>query len=220
MRPLHEERADELLSLYKFLITLYIPEEALKIPPAEGWPEETIRAHFNPDEKDEAVIKVLKHIPFLQGLDRDIFQFWENCVCNDFSGPRTGWTEPLEKMMDGCGWPILETGRGRYLATIGMSSGRNGFWVFCDVRSREMIVVDFQVGWTAVDDSPSEFISGVKEDFRRLDVFPDSHMDVRFLHKYDAAEMERVRKLFGKHGWPTENYRKEECLAELARSDL
>lgn len=217
MRPLHEELADELLSFYRLLIRLSIPQHALKVPPAEGWPESTIRAHFKPGEKEEAVIKLLKHIPYLQDLGGEGFQIWENCVCNDFSGRVTGWTEPLaEEEMDGCGWPPLETDRGRYLATLGMCRGRNGLWMFCDVRNREMIVMDFQVGWTHIDDRPSHFFAGVKDDFRKLEAFPDKFNEVKFAHRKEEVYIKRVREVFNKHGWPTESYNKEQCLAELA----
>jgi hypothetical protein len=216
MRPLHEELADELLSFYRLLIHLYIPEHALKVPPAQGWPESTIRAHFKPGEKDEAVIKLLNHIPYLQDLGGEGFQIWENCVCNDFSGRVTGWTEPLEEQKDDCEWPALETERGKHLATLGICHGRDGLWIFCDVRTREMIIIDFQMGWTHKEDRPSDFFNGFKEDFRNFDAFLTRHKEVRFSHKYDEAQFKRVREIFVRHGWPTEDYRKDECLAELA----
>lgn len=218
MRPLHEELADELHSLYKFLITLYIPQEALKVPPREGWPDETIRAHFEPGAKDEAVIKVMKHIPYIQRLDSREFQIWDGCTCNDFSGSANGSTEPMDEEMDDCGWPALEMERGKHVVTLGPCNGRNGIWIFCDVRTREIIFMDFQVhfGTLAVEDSPSKYVEMMKEEFRNLKAFPDKFNEIKFEHRKEDAYMRRVRGLFEKHGWPTKSYNKEQCLAELA----
>lgn len=215
MQPLRIQLAEELLSFYKFLTTLHIPAEALKVPPAEGWPVENIRKHFKPDEKDETVIELLKILPYIKCNQPDSYEIWEHCVCNDFSGSHSDTDEPLEEQMNGCGWEPLEVERGRYLATIGMCPGRNGMWIFCDVRSGEIITVDFQEGIFAKDENPSKWAQGVKEAFRELEAYPKNPRTVRFAHRTDDERMKMYRDVFAKYGWPSGNYQKEECLAAL-----
>ncbi|PPJ57288.1 hypothetical protein CBER1_09014 [Cercospora berteroae] len=215
MRPLHEELADELLSLYKFMVALQIPEEALKTPPPDGWPDETIRAHFEPGEKDEAVIKLLRHIPYIAS-DIEGYQIWEGCECNDFTETSTDCYDPLEETMDSCDWEPLKVERGKYLATLGKSAGRNGWYIFCDVRTSEVIHVDFQEGIVSVKESPRVFAEKTKKSFRKLDAYPIRPTKVCLAAMTEKDETSQIRKVFDKHGWPGESFQKSECLEDLA----
>ncbi|PIA91579.1 hypothetical protein CB0940_09238 [Cercospora beticola] len=215
MRPLHEELADELLSLYRFMVTLHIPEEALKIPPPGGWRDDTIRARFEPGEKDEAVIKLLRHIPYIASKIEG-YQIWEGCECNNFTETSKDFFDPLEEIMDTCNWEPLKVERGKYLATLGKSAGRNGWYIFCDVRTREVIHVDFQEGAIAPEASPRIFAETTKESFRKLDAYPIRPNKVCLAAMTGKDEMSEIRKVFDKHGWPGEAFRKSECLEDLA----
>lgn len=63
-----DELVSELTSIYEFLIGLDLPADALKRPPPGGWPgiNQEKLAFLN---KDDNVIDILKHIPYIRQDD-------------------------------------------------------------------------------------------------------------------------------------------------------
>lgn len=58
-------------SYYEFLTKLYLPAAAIKEPPPTGWPETTPEA-FAPLNKNETVVSLLAHLPYLSKDDCDL----------------------------------------------------------------------------------------------------------------------------------------------------
>lgn len=78
-----EELVSELTSFYEFLVGLHIPEDRLKRAPPGGWPSinQQKLAYLN---KDDDVIDVLKHIPYIDQEDRDEgYQIYRLTICNE-----------------------------------------------------------------------------------------------------------------------------------------
>lgn len=60
-----------LKAYYKALSKLpYVEESDIVYPPAEGWPNITV-SNFEPLGKTEAVIELLKHLPYLKNSDKE-----------------------------------------------------------------------------------------------------------------------------------------------------
>lgn len=49
---------------YKFLVRMYIPEDHLKLPPPEGWPNITEESTANMN-KSKYVESLIKHLPYI-----------------------------------------------------------------------------------------------------------------------------------------------------------
>lgn len=76
--------------------------------------------------------------------------------------------------------------------------------------------MDFQVGVIAPEASPRIFAETTKESFRKLDAYPIRPHKVCLAAMTEKDEMSQIRKVFDKHGWPGEGFRKSECLEDLA----
>ena len=79
--------AAQLLEYYRFLTSLYLPAEALKIPHQDGW--DFINAErFAFLGKSDAVIDLYKHIPYISDEEGGPYQIDIHCQCFDHVGRR------------------------------------------------------------------------------------------------------------------------------------
>jgi hypothetical protein len=95
--------ADALMAFYKQVIRHpYLDDAALKVPPSTGW--KTIDSAALRDlGKKEAVIEVLKHLPYLEAggqYDRLLVQY--ETVAIAYSRKPTSWMEEVNPLPGNC----------------------------------------------------------------------------------------------------------------------
>ena len=206
-----EELVSELTSFYEFLVGLHLPTDALKRPPPGGWPSinQEQLGYLN---KDDDVIDVLKHIPYIrQDEDLEPYQIYEHCVCNDFTGvffeqyskdyKDVDITEPFQEEIDSC------------IVTLARPESRDGWFIFYHTAQHTIEMVDYQVGKRSRDYEVKEFFEMMKDEFRKLRIIPVHPSDVQIGTKDDEAE--QLRDVFWRHGWPSERFEKDDCLTEV-----
>jgi hypothetical protein len=95
--------ADALTALYKQVIRHpYLDDAALKIPPSTGW-ETIYSAALRDLGKKEAVIEVLKHLPYLEAdgqYDRLLVQY--ETVAIAYTRKPTSWMEGVNPLPGNC----------------------------------------------------------------------------------------------------------------------
>lgn len=156
-----DEVVSALTSFYEFLVGLHLPSSALKYPPPGGWPNVTPKklAFL---EKNETVVDLLRHIPYI-GLDNNHpFQIYEKTSAVDYSG------EDCEK------WttynnpdPIQETTTlpPHVVTLANTGGGRDGYYFFLDTERGTITRCDFQDGPEPTELSEVSRL-GVKPPFR------------------------------------------------------
>lgn len=203
-----EELVSELTSFYEFLVGLHLPADALKRPPPGGWPDINQKelGYLN---KDDDVIDILKHIPYIR-RDGPLnpFQIYEKTVCNDFTGTyfaRFGKeyqtieaTEPFEEEVDSS------------VATLAKPESRDGYYIFYHTAEHTMRIVDYQVDEIR-EAGVAEFFQTLKNEYRELLVFPVEPESV-IMTRRSYADTDQLHDLFRQHGWPTADFRKDQCL--------
>lgn len=220
-----EELAAELLSYYEFLTTMYLPEDCLKRPPKGGWPSVTAeRLAFL--GKTDAVIDLLKHIPYISQDVEDDYQIQEKSICNDYTGKRVEKAirlkdrhvvEPLEDFMKEDVWDRFKEPQ-HIVALARSASGDAGLYVFYDTRDGQVAQIEFINGDCVTEEGPRKAFVDVQNDFRELDLLPirPINVELRTNCSYGEDKAELFKQVFVKHGWPTARYRKEACMAEVS----
>ena len=216
-----DEVIAEITSFYEFLVGLYLPEEALKRPPSGGWTEITAdRLAFL--EKDDVAIDLLRHLPYIRrDIDLNPYQIYENCACNDYVGEYfEKWAlqyqdrdsiEPLDNA-DAEITPLPP-----HVVTLGRAEpDDNGWFILCDTKEGKMLLVDFIMDIT-VEKDVKEFFEMLKKEYRTLKTIPKSPHQVVIHRRKSNERLNRIRDLYLEHGWPSEDFRKEVCLAEIAK---
>lgn len=218
--------ARELLSYYEYLTTLHLAVDCIKRPPKGGWPSITAeRLAFL--GKTDAVIDLLKHIPYISQDVENGLQIYEKCVCTDYTG--TGFegqaikhqsklgVDPLPEMLEDSDFIWDRLNAMEHIATLAHSASRDGHHIMVDTRDGQLALIEFMDGRSSVDDTPKRLYDGLKECFRTLAIFPTQPSDVQMADNqpYTKAQIEDVKDVFKRHGWPTANFQKETCMAEV-----
>lgn len=205
-----EELVSELTSFHEFLVGLHLPPDALKRPPPGGWPsinQQQLR-YLN---KDDDVIDVLKHIPYIrQDEDLEPYQIYEHCVCNDLTGVffeqyskedrDAHITEPIGEEIDSS------------IVTLARADSRDGWFIFYHTAQHTIEMVDYQVGKRTRDYSVKDFFEMLRDEFRKLKIISVRPSDVQI--GSDDDESAQLRDVFWRHGRPSERFQKEKCLTE------
>lgn len=213
----------ELSSFYEFLVSLHIPKDALKYPPKEGWTQLTDE-YLSFLEKDEACIDLLRHIPYIRyddKMDPGPFQIYEKCVAVDYTGSRfkKGGVDFQDK--DAADPLSGETELESHKVTLARPFESDGYYIFCDTRTGTLEVADF-IDEEHRENSPKEFFDMLKEEYRRLDVFPINVEEVLMAKRNDEDEVEKYRDAYRKNGWPGKDFKREKCMkaVEKVREEL
>lgn len=217
--------AAELLSLYEFLTTLYLPDDCIKRPPKGGWPSITAeRLEFL--GKTDAVIDLLKHIPYISQDVEEEYQIQEKCICNDYTGKlferraikyqARDAMEPLPGFMEEKIWDKFK--EPQHVATLAQSASADaGYHIFFDTRDGQLAEIEFVDGNCVTYDSAKESFDSTKDSFRGLDMLPTEPTEVIMSSggPFSEEQIGAIKDIFKKHGWPTNEYHKEPCMAEV-----
>lgn len=221
-----EELAAELLSYYEFLTTLYLPKDCIKRPPKEGWPSITAE-HLAFLGKTDTVIDLLKHIPYISQDIEEGYQLYEKCICIDYTGTpferqavkhhSKSAVDPMPEFLDSFIWDRLNAMQ--HIATIARSASRDGHYIMIDTRDGQLATIEFMDGRSSIDGNSKNLCDSLKECFRSLAIFPTRSTDVQMADNqpYTGAQIDNVKKIFRKHGWPNTGFRKDMCMAEVSR---
>ncbi|KAI5364483.1 hypothetical protein Slin14017_G043730 [Septoria linicola] len=222
-----------LLLFYEFLTALHIPASALKRPPHGGWPSVTAE-RFAFLGKTDVAIDILKHIPYISEdeIFEDYYQIYEQCVCNDYVGTRfermavdyqsRDAVDPVDFMGDDSPWPNVK--EPEHIITLGRSAKADvGHHMFLDTRNGSVVLVEFIDGRCTDEKPMRERFESLMRGFRNLTIFPIAADDVAIQGKspLDETQFAQLKATYQMHGWPTSEYRKDECMLaikELFRS--
>ncbi|KAF2258985.1 hypothetical protein CC78DRAFT_503804 [Lojkania enalia] len=242
---LRNEIISAVTAFYKLLVRLYLPNDAIKYPPPNGWfwPADIT---FAPP-KSPAVIDLMKHMPYLQRPAYwDSLQIYEKTEAVDYSSFNTAGPHDIDPD------PSLTTLPSHALL-IGYARGRNGHYVFVDTERGTFTLCDFQVGpreqtYLSEDledvENPvvrldrfgdectehwreyatyttSEFFEKLTREFTELELIPHPNGEVHFANgaRSVSSGENRLRDIFVDHGWPAKKYRKEDCMNRVGEFD-
>lgn len=216
-----DQVVQELTSLYEFLVTMYLPEDALKYPPMPGgWPEISAeRLSFM--KKADAVIDLMKHIPYIrQDWDDTIegaYQVHEGSVCNDFSGKY--FQDISTKFQYDCDWQLpgdVKTPP-HLLILWRPPAPTRGWTVSINIKTgelrRDRVIYGARYDYADI----KEFCEFVKEEFQTLVCIPTHPMSVTVVSSHPATEMAAavplVKDIYTQCGWPSASFRKQKCVS-------
>lgn len=226
--------AAELLSYYEFLTSMYLPDDALKTPPAEGW--DIVNAErFAFLGKTDIVLDLYKHIPYIE-RDVEIDYFIARATsCMDYTGKYFADTglrsrsassvEPYEPdWHDGPAWDRLR--QPEHIAVLAdCVQSRNGFYIAVDMRDGAAARLRPLNG----EDSPAatyynslhELLNELRQNLINLELIPiDPHDIISYTEdgcpdSHYAADMQ---ELYRRHGWPG-NFKKYACLRQVQQME-
>jgi len=223
-----EEIADTFLDFYKFLTTLHYNAADLKVAPEEGWGE------LIPDNyaeiKSEEVLEVLRRLPYFkhnnQAFHYKSYLVDYTAVERDFFDEEDERMEYLEIWCnDG---EIVDQKHCIHIAW-GYESGGREFVL--NVLHGEITEDMLEVNQLDFKDIPS-FFDELKEQYRTLKLIPcigretleadsvpereDEVTEEEFKAQTEEnfptdLDIQYIRQLYRKHGWP-EAFRREECF--------
>lgn len=226
---------------YHFLGRLHIPESAIRHPPPGGWPNIT-RETCTEFGKTDFVVDVLRHLPFIAEDGRQNFHnidYKSNAVDYSTATRETFADEEIQSgliLTYGTQGPVVEH---TLVIAIGYESG--GVELYFDTRSGVMYEEIVRVGGD-VHLPVREYFEMKMDQCRELQQVFVPGEDPAWggfgeeVGPYDAAAMEEsgepslpdelfdmgsdedlewVRHLYRKFGWPGEDWRKEEGLKAI-----
>ncbi|KAF2185772.1 hypothetical protein K469DRAFT_504965, partial [Zopfia rhizophila CBS 207.26] len=214
-----------LSSFYQFLTNMYLPSDAIAYPPEGGWGD------ISPDsfsaQKTDAVLNLLRHIPYIQG------QIFEGTTATCFRGTGPHDVDPNKYIT------LIPP----HVIMLAQPQERNGYYIFFDTERGMFTLCDFQDGpeptkfsqdldemeglMTHEDDEDlkewwrefetytiEDFFEEMKSRFRNLDLIPIEEGRVLMAKR---GPFDGLKDVYREHGWPLENFKKEECLKEVQK---
>jgi len=147
-----DEVVAEITSFYQFLVTLYIPSEAIIYPPPGGWPEITSQ-RLSVLGKNDTAIDFIRHLPFIspiyeKGCDLGIYELWPQTaavhyISERFLNGHNGVGPTFERSVPYDWQTIIPP----HVVTLAVpNSGRDGDWAFLDTEKGTISICDFQLG--------------------------------------------------------------------------
>ncbi|CAK4033425.1 uncharacterized protein RCC_04111 [Lecanosticta acicola] len=230
------EIAAALLSYYKFLTGLYIPEEALRRPPKgdQGW--DYINAErFAFLGKTDAVIDLYKHIPYI-AQDRAIgYQIDVETICIDYTG-KDFQRDAVQKQeadsvtpgqFDGQDAPIwnrLKEPQHVALLAKPLETHR-GLWIAIDIRDGKaaqlmpLNEVNEQTSWEF--SNIQDLLRHLREEFMKLASLPLAPNNVVSAEVNGELDPQRARvqEVYRDYGWPSADFDKEACMKKVEQAD-
>lgn len=220
--------AAELVSFYDFLTKLFLPVEALKRPPREGWSSITSK-RFAFLGKTESVIDLYRHIPYISQDDEQEYPMGPKCVCLDYTGrrfrtdaltPRAGKSQPpeaLDQMKEQHKWSRLQAPQ--HIAVIAKPASSDGLYILVDMRDGRVASISPKYCHVQEWRSLTHLLTWVKQSFCALSIIPVSSLRViDVANTYmSAQDVEQIKQTYRRHGWPTARFDKEACLADVGK---
>ncbi|KAK4508202.1 hypothetical protein PRZ48_001940 [Zasmidium cellare] len=231
-----EEICTQLLAYYEHLVKLYLPEEALKRPPEEGWPY--INAErFAFLDKTDAVIDLYKHLPYISQDDEAEYKIYRRTIAVDYTGEyfkyrhvrrQNGEMEPpqyYEQMEGTPTWPE-RLDDPRHIAVLAQIFETTDQYILLDTRDGKVAHVfprDRQDSVTTHEyDSIRQLIDRMTEAFRKLLIVPiaPTELIATRMTSLPDEDIARLKELFPKHGWYSPEYNKDACMHWLGLLDI
>lgn len=231
---LRNEVAAEVLSFYEFLTKLHLPAEAIKRPPTDGW--SFINAErFGFMGKTDAVIDLLKHIPYISQDEEAGYQIYTNCTGWDYTGVKVN-QGPINSQdgealdpMDAADIGNEEAWQGlkdrKNIATLAKGHEARDWCIVFDTSNGKMAMVcDVE---DVADDRCIEYENAkalfdhLKKNFRDLTALPIRSTKVIFsgATSLSQEEVAYLKEIYREHGWPDSDFRRIECLHKLEAFD-
>jgi hypothetical protein len=144
-----DDTVREIASYYDFLSTIYLPPAVIKRPPPGGWPEIT-SAYLGCLHKNEEVINLIRHLPFVQRDEYDdLYNIFSSTAAVDFTGElvrkKFASDSPLKA-------ELVEPGKSygdipaHVLTLATPAEGRIGYYFLIDTERGTAVMCDLQVG--------------------------------------------------------------------------
>lgn len=222
----------------RFMQSLHVPDEFIRFPPEDGWPEIN-KADLYRLYKSDKVFKVLRNMPYIKEDPDDMTprEILEGSALFDYRGP-----EFLEEVYSGELRGML------YAAeppsgpapqdTVGLVLGRSDACIMLDCRYGIVQWLDCGEGYTSfglqtkrkpldAHDMVSgcetawpveEFFEYIKAKLINLELL--AFNQGRLISK-DLSNVEPVygfdtfKEMYQRHGWPGANYDKDACMKEM-----
>ena len=222
-----------------FMRDLWVANDAILVPPGGGWSSITTEL-FAKLNKNEKVVDILKHMTYVRnGGNESRYEILPLTALVDW---RAGWflkhleeddPEYVRVLSEDSEIPLpgdvigISTG-GKYCNVL-LLDCRFGivYWVECP----EGKTVFGQAGEEGPEDEEDsnwrdrsawpveEFFEYVKEKFRTMEQLPRN--DKRISSQEDRAErLEELREIYKNHGWPGEDFKKEECASAVKKLSI
>ncbi|KAK5949027.1 hypothetical protein OHC33_009948 [Knufia fluminis] len=200
-----------------FLQDLYLPTDAILVPPEGGWPDITKETWSSFGKSDE-VIEVLRHLTYVKPYrTSDPYEFITGGGLYDFRNPNR-----VKEATRGDGrfiafmTEIPDRPAPPYVVGIVRGSGS------CPVRlldCRNGLVYGegtHEGGWSEGVRRPVEdYFALLKERFRNMQLLPQGRYNVSEEGNSFETIRRPLKEIYKRHGWP-DNYRRDECVAEVA----
>lgn len=204
---------------------MYLPKDCIKRAPCNGWTSITAeRLGFL--GKTDVVLDLLQHIPYISQDVEEGYQINEKCICNDYTGKLferravksqdRNAVDPPPEFMEEDVWDRFK--EPQHIATLAQSESSDaGHHIFFDTRDGQLAVIDFIDGSCVTYNNPKDAFDIMKDGLRKLAVFPTEPTDVRIaaIQPFSEKQIDSIKQVFSKHGWPTNDYQKEPCMAEV-----
>ncbi|KAK5096385.1 hypothetical protein LTS08_007641 [Lithohypha guttulata] len=220
-----------------FMRDLYVPDDAILVPPEDGWPQITTET-FTILGKSDIVVNALKHMTYIEDkctpfqyeiLPETVMCDWrESSTIHQLKAGKVDAVRiiteraPMSADVVGltiggreCAWILLDCRYGILEWKDSPEKSRAGPMV----KDVGLFKVPEDCGW--VDSSVEgtwiveDFLEHIKDKFRTMKQLP---RDAHKLIAYGDKDMDDVKAVYREHGWPDE-FRKEECAAAIAAID-
>ncbi|KAJ5818852.1 hypothetical protein N7474_004443 [Penicillium riverlandense] len=195
-----DETVREVTAFYKFLVGTHIPESALKLPPEGGWPE-LIDEWLSFMGKDPTTSRATfcRAIPIIIRLIRSYTERGTITLV-DAQEP----TAPTDLSQD------VDTDDSDDEDDQASDAEESSEEEPDDEESPGLPESwRIQATYTVPD-----FFKMIKEEFRTFTIVATDPTEVIWGGNF-RSELDEVKGIYGRHGWLTENYRKDQCLKEV-----
>lgn len=222
-----------------FMRDLFVPNEAMLVPPEAGWQDITAESLSNLG-KSNKVVEILRHMTYTKTRPTgDGYQILPDSGLCDWRNPNT-----LSTISGGDAEEIritTETFEPAPPDVVGLcAGGRSCAIILLDCRHGIVYWHDCPEGrttfglnasWAAWGDDTDcesgeqtawpveEFFEYVKEKFRSMKQLPCGDHNLLAEKDDNNGRMERLREVYSRHGWP-DDYRKTYCAKEFEEKNL
>lgn len=219
-----------------FMRDLYVPDDAILVPPESGWKEITTESLANLGKSDE-VVGVLRHMTYIycRGSDTGAYQILPDTTLTDYRSETnlkpirdgdpervritTETIEPVPAHVIG----LTQGGRGTAIILLDCKYGIV-HWHGCEDEETKF---GQHFKWSALlnDDDDSnwiqpaawpieEFFEYIKTKFRAMEYLPHTvHAVLSATQDWDEI-MGALKEVYTKYGWP-DSFHKAECAAAV-----
>lgn len=193
-----------------FLRDLYVPDEAILVPPELGWPEIT-KESFVLLDKSGIVINVLRHLTYInhEGSPNP-YHFRPEISLMDWRD-----SDNIKDITDGNAKAVRDR-------TQGYDNEVDQDTVGLAVCSEDMAIplLSCMNGFVSFRDdhltmSIEDYFEGIKQMFIRMEQLPEYEGNILTEDiVLEDGEMKNLREIYRRHGWP-DNFDKAKCAAEV-----